>query len=101
MIYNISVTAEAKRDLQQIKKYISENLNNENSASKIVGNIIRSIRSLKEFPEIGAPLSARVTLKNDYRYLVCGNYNVFYLFENQTVTVVRILNARRDFTRLL
>ncbi len=101
MTYNISVTAEAKRDLQQIRKYISENLNNENSASKIVGNIIRSIRSLKEFPEIGAPLSARVALKNDYRYLVCGNYNVFYLFENQTVTVVRILNARRDYTRLL
>ncbi len=53
MTYNISVTAEAKRDLQQIRKCISENLNNENSASKIVGNIIRSIRSLKEFPEIG------------------------------------------------
>lgn len=52
-------------------------------------------------PEIGAPLSARINIECNYRYLVSGNYNIFYRFEDQTVKIIRILNAKRNFMYVL
>lgn len=101
MTYRIEVTADARYDLRQIREYISVELDNENSASKTVGNIVKSISRLKELPEIGAPLFSRVSEKSDYRYLICGNYNVFYRIESQTVKIIRVLNARRNFMLIL
>ncbi len=97
MIKEIEYTSEAVEDFQNIEAYISTELNNPNSARRIVDKILERIDSLSDFPEIGAPLSARVSEINDYRYLVCGNYNVFYRIEGQTVKIVRVLNARRNF----
>lgn len=101
MIYRIEVSNEARNDLRQIREYISVDLDSEKSASKIVGGIVKRIGSLKDMPEIGASLSSRVSIKTDYRYLVCGNYNVFYRIEADTVKIVRILNARRNFMTIL
>ncbi len=101
MNYRIEVTPEARNDLRQIREYISVELDNENSASKTVGNIIKSIGRLSELPEIGAPLNSRIGEKTDYRYLVSGNYNVFYRIESQTVKIIRVLNARRNFMAIL
>lgn len=101
MIYRIEVTTDARDDLRQIREYISVDLGNESSASKTVGSIIKSIGQLKNLPEIGAPLSSRIDVKTDYRYLVCGNYNVFYRIETDTVKIVRVLNARRNFMTII
>ena len=100
-MYKISVSQEAINDLRQIREYISVDLDNEKSAARIVGDIVKRIGQLKELPEIGAQLSSRVDVKTDYRYLVCGNYNVFYRIELDTVKIVRILNARRNFMTIL
>ena len=101
MTYRIEVTNDARNDLRQIREYISVELGNENSASRTVGSIVKSIGSLRAMPEIVAPLSARVSIKTDYRYLVCGNYNVFYRIETDSVKIVRVLNARRNFMAVL
>ena len=101
MTYRIEISSEARNDLRQIREYISVDLDNENSASEIVGSIIKRIGQLKVLPEIGAPLSSRLSIKTDYRYLVCGNYNVFYRIETDTVKIVRVLNARRNFMSIL
>lgn len=101
MTYKIEVTSEARSDLRQIREYISVELDNEKAASKTIGNIIKQIRLLIDFPQIGAPLNSRTAEKSDYRYLVCGNYNVFYRVEDQTVRIVRVLNAKRNFMAVL
>lgn len=101
MTYKIEITSEARSDLRQIREYISIELDNEKAASKTIGNIIKRIRLLEDFPEIGAPLNSRITEKSDYRYLVCGNYNVFYRVEDQTARIVRVLHARRNFMAIL
>ncbi len=101
MTYKIEITSDAREDLKQTREYISLELSNANAASKTISNIVKSIRRLKDFPEIGAPLSSRVSEKTDYRYLVCGNYNVFYRVEDKTVKIIRVLNARRNFMDIL
>ncbi len=97
----IEYTNEAVEDLQNIKEYISVELDNPQSAQRIVDDIVHRIDGLTDFPEIGAPLNSRTAEESDYRYLVCGNYNVFYRVEDQTVRIVRVLNARRNFMAIL
>ena len=101
MIKRIEYSPEAVADLQGIEEYISVELENPQSAEKIVDDIIDKIDNLSELPEIGSPLSSRVDVKTDYRYLVCGNYNVFYRVEYDTVKIIRVLNARRNFMTIL
>jgi toxin ParE1/3/4 len=101
MTFRIEFSHEAREDLRQIREYISVDLDNESSAAKVVGNIVNNIGRLADYPKIGAPLVSRISEETDYRYLVCGNYNVFYRIETQTVKVVRILNARRNFMTIL
>lgn len=101
MTFGIEFTPQARDDLRQIREYISVDLCNETAATKIVGNIIKSIARLKDLPQIGAPLSSLIEIKTDYRYLVCGNYNVFYRIETDTVKIIRVLNSRRNFMAVL
>ncbi len=101
MIKRIEYSPEAIKDLQGIKEYISVELDNSQSAERIVNKIINKIDSLADLSEIGAPLSSRVDVKTDYRYLVCSNYNVFYRIEYETVKIIRVLNARRNFMTIL
>lgn len=98
---DISFSPEAVSDLQQTKVYITNELCNEQAAVGTIAKITSRIRELAAFPEMGAPLSSIVDFETDYRFLVCGNYTVFYRFENQTVYIVRVLYGRRNFMRIL
>lgn len=100
-MYNLFITDEARNDLREIRKYISVDLDNAKSAASIVGNIVRKMGQLRDFPEIGTPLSALINTKTDYRYLVCGSYNVFYRVETNAVKIIRVLHARRNFMAIL
>lgn len=97
----IHVTPEAKRDLQHIKEYITLELDSLATAINTVFKITKSIRRIKDFPALGAPLSGIVDIPNDYRFLVCGNYLVFYRQEGDNVNVIRVIYSRRDYTKIL
>ena len=95
------ISPEARKDLEGIKTYISEDLENPIAAANVVSRIIKSIKNLKERPGIGRPLATKVSFETDYRFLVCGNYLAFYRYEDMTVYVDRILYGRRDYIRIL
>ena len=97
----INFTPDALEDLKEIKAYITEELCNEESAIRTVGNITKRIRRLSDFPESGAPLSSIIDLEVPYRFLVCGNYTAFYKVEANEVRIIRVLNARRNFIQIL
>lgn len=97
----IKFSPEAITDLQNTKAYIADELCNEQAAVRTIEKILKRIRTLKDFPELGAPLSSIVNLDIDYRFLVCGNYTAFYRVENDTVYILRVLYAKRDFMRIL
>ena len=97
----INFTPDALEDLKEIKAYITEELCNEESAIRTVGNITKRIRRLADSPESGAPLSSIINLEVPYRFLVCGNYTAFYKVEANEVRIIRVLNARRNFIQIL
>ena len=97
----ITFTPAALEDMKDIKAYITDELCSEQSAINTVSKIMKRIRQLSEFPEIGAPLSSIISLDVPYRFLVCGNYTAFYKVEKDEVHIVRVLYGRRNFMQIL
>jgi len=100
-MHRIRVNPIALNDLREIKAYITEELCNPNAATGIVKKIISRYEQLGEYPMMGAELSAVLNVKTDYRYLVSGNYLIFYRVEGEYVSIYRILYGRRDYMRIL
>jgi len=98
---NIVFTPEALCDMQEIRSYITDELCSESSAIKTVGRIMERIRQLADFPESGARLSSIISIDVPYRFLVCGNYTAFYKLEGAEVRIIRVLNSRRNYMRVL
>lgn len=98
---NLYLSQAAQDDLTEIKAYISEELENPTAALSTVGRITKSIRILRNHAMAGAPLSSVANVDNDYRFLVSGNYMVFYRAIGSEVYVDRILYGRRDYLRVL
>ncbi|WP_461207190.1 type II toxin-antitoxin system RelE/ParE family toxin [Clostridium sp. DL1XJH146] len=100
-MYKLRINPIAKRDLIDIKEYITNELDNPTVAVKVVSRIIESYEKLKEFPMLGGDLSLKVDVSTNYRYLISGNYIVFYKVDDIYISIYRILYARRDYTKIL
>ncbi len=100
-MYNIVFSPETIKDLEETKEYISEELCNEQAASKTVREILDNIRILSKFPESAPLLTSIVDFDTNYRFLVCGNYVAFYRIEKNEVRIIRILYGRRNFMQIL
>lgn len=98
---NIHLSDKAQEDLDEIKEYITVDLENPIAALATVTRITKAIRMLLDHALIGTPLSSIVDAETDYRFLVSGNYLVFYRVHDKDVYVDRVLYGRRDFLRIL
>jgi addiction module RelE/StbE family toxin len=97
----LAISPVAKSDLKEIKRYITEELDNPHAAKNVISKILQRIKTLQDFPEIGSPLSSIIEIETPYRFLVCGNYLAFYRVEKNTVFVDRVLYGRRDYIKIL
>ena len=91
----------AQKDLLEIKSYIAVDLDNPKAALAVVGKITKKIRLLKGNPRMGAALMSVTDANSDERFLVCGNYLVFYSVTRENIFVDRVLYGRRDYLRVL
>ncbi len=98
---NLYVSKEAQNDLAEIKAYITQELKNPDAAIATVSKITKKIRALKNQAYIGALLSSVADTESNYRFLVSGNYLIFYRAYEKEVYIDRILYARRDYMRIL
>lgn len=98
---NLHLSKEAQNDLSEIKVYITRELENPDAALATVSKITKKIRVLKNQAYIGTPLSSVADTESDYRFLVSGNYLVFYRIYGKDVYIDRVLYGRRDYMRIL
>ncbi|MBD5543383.1 MAG: type II toxin-antitoxin system RelE/ParE family toxin [Lachnospiraceae bacterium] len=98
---NIHYSPQARNDLDEIWEYISFELCNPQAAENSVNKIMDTVDELENFLEIGVPLSSVTDVESDYRFLVSGNYMVFYRVIMQDVYIDRVLYGRRDYLRIL
>ena len=98
---NLHLSIDAQNDLADIKAYIAEDLENPQAAIATVSKITKAIRILRDHALIGTPLSSVADVDGDYRFLVSGNYMVFYRANGNDIYIDRVLYGRRDYLRIL
>ena len=99
MLVKIRINPVATTDLMEIKNYIAKD--NIEAGIKTVKEIIDKIENLANFPEQGAMLMYKIKLKSKYRYIISNQYIIFYIYEQNTVSIQRILHGKRDLMSLL
>ena len=86
---------QAKDDLRSIRRMIATH--NRRAARQYIGEILDSIKILRQFPEGGARWD------DTYRTLAIRNHMLFYRYSrNQDkVTVVSVIDGRRDLEAIV
>ena len=97
----IYYSPEARRDLDDIWDYIVSELQNRSAAERVTDRILDAVDQLKNFAEMGTPLSSIADVGTNHRFLVSGSYMVFYRVQGSNVYVDRILYGRSDYMSVL
>lgn len=100
-MYKIRVNPNAAEDLIETRDYITEELQNPAAALNVVRKIIERYEQLKMFSLLRVDLSSKISVQTDFRYLVAGNYIIFYRVDHEYVYIYRILYAGRDYIKVL
>lgn len=95
------LSAEARRDLISIQKYIANEQESPQTALKVIEKIINRIERLLRFPGTGALLSPKVQFPTNYRYTRAVGYLIFYRHEQDQIFVDRIIHGKRDYLTVL
>ena len=97
----IHYSPESRRDLDDIWDYIVSELQNRSAAERVINRIMDAVDPLKNFAEMGTPLSSIADVGTDYRLLVSGNYMVFFRVQGSDVYIDRVLYGRSDYMSVL
>lgn len=99
-MYKVLYSPRAKEDLLKIKEYLSAEFSEEITKEKM-RNVTASIKHLEEFPLMGRAIGNQINVPTDYYYIIAEQNYVFYRNENNQVKIIRVLNHRQDFMRIL
>ncbi|MFQ5665311.1 MAG: type II toxin-antitoxin system RelE/ParE family toxin [Candidatus Binatia bacterium] len=99
MTRSIRVLRRAQADLLEIRAYIARD--RPAAADSIVADILDLLGTLRRFPDRGAvPRDARLR-RMGYRYLVHGEYLIFYKVLRSHVRIYRVVHGRRQYKAVL
>lgn len=101
--YSVHFTNIAMNDLDDIYRYISEELFAESVATELLNRIENSIMQLKEFPNLGNRFTDEYLRLKGYRRIIVDTYIIFYILDEQKrkVIIMRILYGKRKYEDLL
>ncbi len=94
-------TPQALADLEEIQAYIAVELGNASAAKRIIASILRDAARLKSHPGLGVALARKTGLDIRGRALVSGQYMILYEEAERTVSVLRVLDTRVDYLRIV
>ena len=97
--YSVKLYARAIRDLEEIFKYIANNISEPLAAEKMIDALENAIVSLECFPERGAIRQNGIYANKNYRQLFVKNYVIIYkvLKEQKEVHIVTVRYAPSNF----
>lgn len=91
----------ALADIERIRDYIRDALQNPPAADHIVSEIFRAGDQLAEVPRPGAPFRSDLDLLKYYRYLTVERYVIVFRVQNDTAMIVRVLHELQDSVSIL
>ena len=97
----VTITKNAEKDMMSIYEYILNDLKSPQTALKYFNQLASSINSLNLFPERCPIVKEFIKLGIRIRRLNVNNYAVFYKYENNTVTILRVFHASSNLEKLI
>ena len=96
--YGIVLTQSAKDDLNEIYKYISENLKEPKIAHKLMQKIEKSIFNLERLPYIHSEILIR---KKKFRRLIINNYITLYRIneKRKQIIIYNVIYGKKDYLK--
>ncbi|MDO5422688.1 MAG: type II toxin-antitoxin system RelE/ParE family toxin [Eubacteriales bacterium] len=94
-------TPQSRQDLWELKEYISVELSNPSAAENIVSGILKSCAKLKDQPGMGIRLAQKTGRDTELLYIVTGKHLVFYRIEKNDILIIRILDSRTNYLKVL
>lgn len=85
----------AHLDRESIAIYIGVEQENPESAIATIQRIDEAVRFAREFPDAGGWL-IRDELGHKYRTVLANPYTIYYRFDEQVLTVYRVLHQHQD-----
>lgn len=89
--YEIEITKEALRDMEEIYNYIANELLSPDNAIYQYNRIAESILQLDIFPEKFRILESNIEKQKKIRRMPVDNYSVFYVIKENRVIIISVL----------
>jgi toxin ParE1/3/4 len=101
MSYEVSLTKDAERDLEEIYCYIAEH-DSQASADHVLERLVHATDALRTFPDRGSYVDElRSVGISEYRQVLFKPYRLIYRVHAKQVVVYVIADGRRDMESLL
>ena len=83
-------------DLESIIIYVGEVCRNPAAAWQTYTSIKAAVKELCAMPTLGRPFIDEALGRRDIRSWLVGNYRVFYTYDEEFLTVRRVIHTRQD-----
>jgi toxin ParE1/3/4 len=101
MTYEVALTRDAERDLEDIYRYIAEH-DSPASADYVLDRLLQTTEALRTHPDRGScPKELRSLGISEYRQVFFKPYRLIYRVHAQQVVIYLIADSRRDMQSLL
>ena len=97
----VKITKNAEKDMMLIYEYILNDLKSPQTALKYFNQLASSINSLNLFPERCPIVKQFIKLGIKIRRLNVNNHAIFYNYENNIVTILRVFHASSNLEKLI
>lgn len=82
-------------DIESIVIYLGQVQGAPKAARRVYGEIKASIQEMAKMPTLGHPF-VDDALSQKYRTWLVGNYRIFFTYNDERLTVWRVLHTRQD-----
>ena len=101
MLYEVSLTKDAERDLEEIYRYIAEH-DSPASADNVLYRLVEPTEALRTSPDRGYYVTELRSLGiSEYRQILFKPYRLIYRVHSKQVIVYVVTDGRRDMESLL
>lgn len=97
--FTLLTSSRFEHDIELMNAFFIINNTSEKYRLKLLNQIYHDLSKLKDFPKLGIELNTVLQLHSDYRYLLSGNFIIFYKIHEKTNTIriERLFNQKENY----
>ena len=99
--YKLEYTDDFKNDMSRTLAYISNTLGNPQAADRLLSEVETAILKRLQMPLAFEPVQSMRNRNVVFYRIYVGNYVVYYVVEDDTMTVTHLIYGARDIDRFL